>query len=156
MVEMPAVGPIREKQDAMMEGFPTFVNLCATWMESNIDFQNVLMEATRRMQEKTSTEMKGELTAENYKDYYDIWIETYSDTFKDFMKSEHYASDMGRLTSYFMDFQKYNQKMMEDNYLKQMNLPTKTELDEINKEIYHLKKIVREQSAKIKELYKKI
>jgi peptidoglycan hydrolase CwlO-like protein len=36
-----------------------------------------------------------------------------------------------------------------------MNLPTKTEIDEINKELYSLKKTVKELTSQIKELKEK-
>jgi hypothetical protein len=54
-----------------------------------------------------------------------------------------------------MDFQIYNREMLEENYLKPMNLPTKTEIDEINKELYSLKKKVKELTREIKELTEK-
>ena len=52
-------------------------------------------------------------------------------------------------------FQEYNREMLEENYLKPMNLPTKTENDEINKELYFLKKTVKELTNQIKELKEK-
>ena len=155
LVEMPALGPTREKSEKMMKGFSTFVNLYAAGMDSNSNFQSVFMEAMRRVHEKTATDMEGEISPEKCKDFYKIWIETYSETFKDFLKSGHFASDMGKLNSYLMDFQKYNREMLEENYLKSMNLPTKTEIDEINKELYSLKKTVKELTSQIKELKEK-
>jgi hypothetical protein len=152
LVEMPAMGPAREKSEKMMKGFSTFVELYTTWMDSNVNFQSVFMEAMRRMREKTATEMEGEISPEKYKDFYKIWIETYSETFKEFLKSGHFASDMGKLMSHFMEFQKFNREMVEENYLKPMNLPTKTEIDEINKELYSLKKAVKESNLKTKDL----
>jgi class III poly(R)-hydroxyalkanoic acid synthase PhaE subunit len=155
IVEMPAMGPTREKSEKMMKGFSTFVDLYTAWMDSNVNFQSVFMEAMRRMREKTATEMEGKISPEKYKDFYKLWIETYSETFKEFLKSDHFASDMGKLMSHFMEFQKYNREMLEENYLKPMNLPTKTEIDEINKELYHLKKTVKELTSQIKELKEK-
>jgi class III poly(R)-hydroxyalkanoic acid synthase PhaE subunit len=155
LTEMPAIGPSREKSEKMMKGFSTFVNLYIAGMDSNSNLQSVFTEAMRRMREKTSTEMEGEISTEKYKDFYKIWIETYSETFKEFSKSDHFALDMGRLNSHLMDFQKYNREMLEENYLKPMNLPTKTEIDEINKELYFLKKTVKELTSQIKELKEK-
>ena len=155
LVEMPAMGPAREKSEKMMKGFSTFVNLYTAGMDSSSNFQNVFMEAMRRMREKTATEMEGKISPEKYKDFYNIWIETYSETFKEFLKSDHFASDMGKLMSHFMEFQKYNREMLEENYLKPMNIPTKTEIDEINKELYYLKKTVKELTSQIKELKEK-
>ncbi len=155
LVEMPALGPAREKSERMMKGFSTFVNLYAAGMDSNSNFQGVFMEAMRKVQEKTGSEMEGEISPEKYKDFYRIWIETYSETFKEFLKSGHFASDMGRLNAHLMDFQKYNREMLEENYLKHMNLPTKTEIDEINKELYSLKKTVKELTGQIKAIEEK-
>ena len=92
---------------------------------------------------------------EKYKEFYNIWIDTYSETFKDFSKSGHFASDMGKLNSHLIDFQKYNREMLEENYLKPMNLPTKTQIDEINKELYSLKKTMKELTGQINALEEK-
>ncbi len=155
IVEMPALGPAREKSEKFMKGFSTFVNLYTAGMDSNSNIQTVLLEAMRRVHEKTGCEMEGEISPEKYKDFYKICIETFSETFKEFMKSGHFASDMGKLNSCLMDFQIYNRGMLEENYLKPMNLPTKTEINEINKELYFLKKKVNELTSEIKELKEK-
>lgn len=155
IAEMPAMGPAREKSEKMMKGFSLFVDLYSTWMDSNMNFQSVFIEAMRRVKEKTDAEMEGEISPEKYKEFYRIWIETYSETFKEFLKSGHFASDMGKLMSYFMEFQKFNREMLEENLLKPMNLPTKSEIDEINKELYSLKKKVKELDSHIKDLSEK-
>ncbi len=152
LLEMPALGPTREKSEKLMKDFSIGVNLYAAGMDSSIDFQSVFMEAMRRMREKTATDMGGETSPEKYKDFYRIWIETYSETFKEFLKSGHFAEDTGKFMSHFMEFQKYNREMLEENYLKPMNLPTKKEIDEINKELYSLKRTVKELTSQIKEL----
>lgn len=155
LVEMPAMGPAREKSEKLMKGAANVVNLHAAWTDSNSNLLGVLMEAMRKMHEKASAEIGGEITPEKYKDFYRLWIETFSATFKEFFKSGHFASDIGKFTSHLMEFQKYNRELLEENCLKPMNLPTKTEIDEINKEIYLLKKSVKELTGKIKELSEK-
>ena len=155
LVEMPAVGPAREKSEKMMKGFSTFIKLYAAGMDTSSNMQNVFKEAMQKVQEKIGADMDGEISPEKYKEFYDIWIQTYSDTFKDFARSGHFVSDLGKLNAHLMDFQKYNRDMLEENYLKPMNLPTKTEIDEINKELYTLKKTVKELTRQIKELQEK-
>ena len=155
LVEMPAMGPAREKSEKMMKGFSTSVNLYIAGRDSIANIQSVSMEAMRRVHEKMGSEIEKEISPEKYKDFYTVWIETYSETFKEFLESGHFASDMGKLNSHLMDFQKYNREMLEENYLKPMNLPTKTEIDEINKELYSLKKTVKELTSQIKELKEK-
>ncbi len=152
VIEIPPMGPMREKTEKMMRGFSTSINLYAKWMESIINFQNVFIEAMRRMREKTESGIGEEPEAGSYEDFYKIWIETYSETFKEFLKSGHFASDMGTFMSYLMDFQQNNREVLEENYLKPSGLPTRTEIDEINKEVYLLRKTVRELTTRVKEL----
>lgn len=154
LIEMPAMGPMRERYEKVMKSYSTAADLYSAWFESYLNFQNVFMEAMRRMHEKTSVQMKGEMTPEAYKDFFNIWVETYSETFKEFLKSGHFSSDIGKFMSYLMDFQKNNRDMLEENYLRPMNLPTRTEIDEINREVYILKKTVKELGNQIKELSK--
>jgi class III poly(R)-hydroxyalkanoic acid synthase PhaE subunit len=152
LVDIPAVGPAREKSEKMMKGFSTFINLYAAGMDTSSNMQNVFNEAMQKVQEKIGADMDGEISPEKYKEFYDIWIQTYSETFKDFARSGHFVSDLGKLNAHLMDFQKYNREMLEENCLKPMNMPTKTEIDEINKELYALKKTVKELTRQIKEL----
>lgn len=148
---MPAMGPTREKSEKIMNGFSHFFNLYATWMDSISDFQRLSMEAMSRLQDKTAN-LEGEISPEKYKEFYNIWIETYSETFKEYLRSGHFASDMGKFMSSFIEVQKYNQEMLEESCLRPMNLPTKTEIDEINKELYFLKKKVMELTSKVNGL----
>ena len=147
LLKAPAIGPAREKTEKILQGIPNFVNLYASWTDAAVNFQNVFMEATRKTQEKVI-----EQHPENPRDFYDIWLETYSDTIKEFLKSGHFAADMGKFMSHLMDVQQYNKEILETNYLKPMNLPTKTEIDEIYKEIYLLKKKVKELTNQVKKL----
>jgi hypothetical protein len=156
LTHVPAFGPIREKQEKIMKGFPVYVNLYNTWVESNINFQTVFTEAMRKTYEKMITETKGEITTEKYKDFYKIWLDTYSETLKEFMKSGHFTSDMGKLMTHFMDYQKYSRDMVEENILKPGNLPTKTDIDEINKDLYTLRKALKDLDKKTNEISKKI
>ncbi len=152
LVEMPAMGPMRERSEKMVRSFSVSVNLYTAWMESLVNFQNVFMEAMRRMREKMTTEIEREALPERYRDFYQLWIETYSETFKEFLKSGHFSSDMGRLTSYFVDFQKSNRELVEENVLKPVNLPTRTEIDEMNRELYSLKKTVKNLTRDLESL----
>lgn len=147
MLKAPTVGPAREKTEQALKGIPDYVHYYASYTDAAINFQNVFMEAMRKTQESII-----EQQPETYRDYYSIWLETYSDTLKDFLKSGHFAKDLGKFVSSLMDVQQYNKEMLETNYLKPMNIPTKTEFDELNKEIYLLKKQVKELGKQVKSL----
>ncbi len=152
LIEMPAMGPMRERSEKVMKSIDTSVNLYSEWIESSINIQGVFMEAMRRTHEKMNVQIKEEMTQETYKDFYNTCVETYSETFKEFLKSGHFSSDTGRFMSSLMEFQKTSRDVLEENYLRPMNLPTRTEMDEINREVYALRKMVKELANQIKEL----
>ncbi|KCZ73575.1 Poly(R)-hydroxyalkanoic acid synthase subunit [Candidatus Methanoperedens nitroreducens] len=153
LLEIPAVGPARERIEKLAKNASVSVNLYSAWMESVINFQNVFMEAMRRMGEKMLVGAKGEIIPDQYKDFYSIWIETYSETFKEFFKTSHFSSDMGTFISYYMEFMKNNREMLEENYLKPLNfIPTKSEIDDINYEVYSLKKTEKDLASQVKKL----
>jgi polyhydroxyalkanoate synthesis regulator phasin len=146
--EIPAIGPLREKSEKMSKGLPLFFSLYSTWMDTVSDFHSISIEAMKRMNTKTVS-MEGKTGVENYKELYNVWMESYSETFKEFLKSGHFSSDMGKFMSNYLDVQKYNRDMLEENYLKPSNLPTKSDIDELNRELYSLKKQVKELSCTI-------
>lgn len=155
LIEIPAMGPMRERYEKLMTGFSISINLYTAWIESIVNFQNVFIGAMHRMREKMTTEMERGISPEMYRDFYKVWIETYSETFKEFLKSGHFALDMGTLISYSTDFQKNNQVMFEENFLKPMGLPTRTEIDNLSKELYFHKKAVKELNSQVRELSRK-
>jgi hypothetical protein len=150
--ETPAVGPAREKTDQAMKGFSRFVNFYGAWINSNVELQAVFTEAMRRSQEKLASVAVADIRPDTYKDVYTIWMDTYSETFAEFMKSEDFASNLGELMGESMEFQRFSREMLEENYLKPMNLPTKTDLDEANKEIYALKKAIKLANRRSEDL----
>lgn len=149
LIEMPAIGPARQKSEKIARGFSLFVNQCAAWMDSNINLQNVFIETIHRTHKKM---IENGIDPDKYQDFYKLWMETYSETFKEFLKSDHFASDMGKSMSHYIELQKYIREMFEENCLKPANLPTKTEVDEVNKELYYLKNKVKELNRQIQEL----
>lgn len=146
------MGPAREKTEKVMGGMETSADFFASWTSSNIELQAVFTEASRRTQEKIAEGLVGELRPDSYKDFYKIWMDTYSETFNEFLQSEKFSSDLGEVMSNWMQLQKFGRETMEEDYLKPMNLPTKADIDELGKEVYELKRSAREANRKLASL----
>jgi hypothetical protein len=143
IIDMPVIGPSREGADRVRKNYEATVNLHAAWAQSIASFQSAFMEATRKTQERVE-KLAEEGVSPSSKDYYDLWMETYSETFKEFLKSRFFAADLARLTSNSMDFRKSSRDMIEENLLKSANFPTRTEIDDLTKEVFLLKKQMKE------------
>lgn len=145
-----AAGPMRERTEKAMTGLPIFLNLYSIWLDSILDFQKLSFEAMNKMHEKI-TDIDFTINPENNKQLYNIFIEIYSDAFKDFLKTGHFARDMGKFMSGLIDLRKYNREMLEENFLNPLDVPTRTEVDELAREMYALRKKVRELTRKMEE-----
>ncbi len=157
LADAPIVGPTRERAEKARGNYETAIRLYSSWLESSASFQSVFLEATRKTREKIVAEVGQEgLKTESYRDFYNTWMETYSETFKEFLKSKYFAEDLSKLTSNSMDYTRSNREMLEENLLKPMNLPTRSELDEIDKELYELKKSQKELAKRLREIESKI
>jgi class III poly(R)-hydroxyalkanoic acid synthase PhaE subunit len=143
IMDMPIMGPSREDAERLRKNFEAAINMHAAWAQSIANYQTAFMEATQKTQEEVEKRIAEGVSPSSYKGYYDLWMETYSETFKEFLKSRFFASDLARLTSNSMDFQKSSRILIEENFLKPANLPTRTEMDDLSKEVYLLKKQVR-------------
>jgi class III poly(R)-hydroxyalkanoic acid synthase PhaE subunit len=143
IIDMPIMGPSREGADRLRKSFEATVNLHAAWAQSIASYQSAFMEATQKTQEKVEKRIAEGFSPSTFKGYYDLWMETYSETFKEFLKSPFFATDLARLTSNSMDFQKSSRTLIEENILRPANLPTRTEMDDLSKEVYLLKKQVK-------------
>lgn len=153
-LEAPALGPNREAIDDFRKNLDVNLSLYASFLQSAASFQSVFAEATRKTREKLADMTIEEGAEETSKDFYKIWLETYSDTFNDFLKSKYFSDNLKTLVSNAMDAQMSNREVLEKNALKPMNLPTRTEVDEINKEVYNLRKKVKELNKQFQDLSK--
>ncbi|MCS4541537.1 MAG: hypothetical protein HY929_04335 [Euryarchaeota archaeon] len=148
---MTLLGPAKEITEKFFKGFEVFTKFYKAWMNFYFKFYRPWTEAMGKMRDVTSKMMKGEITIESYKESYNAWISTYEETFDKFLRSDEFASDFGAFINSFLDFRKYYEDVSQ-GYLKTMSLPTKSDIDEINREIHLLKKQVRELSGQVKAL----
>lgn len=151
---IPSIGPMREKQEKLIKTFYSAINLYTVSLKFDINFQSTFFEAMQRTHQRIIEKMKEEdnVNPDKYKDFYEVWIGTCSEVFNEILKSERFISDMGKLTSAFTEFQKDNRQIVEENYLKFTNIPTKTEIDDVYRELYYLKNKMKELNKKIEEL----
>jgi ABC-type transporter lipoprotein component MlaA len=132
ILDMPIMGPSREGADRLRKNFEATINMHAAWAQSIANYQSAFMEASQKTQEEVEKRIAEGVSPSSYKGYYDLWMETYSETFKEFLKSNS------------MDFQKSSRVLIEENILRPANLPTRTEMDDLSKEVYLLRKQVKE------------
>jgi class III poly(R)-hydroxyalkanoic acid synthase PhaE subunit len=79
---------------------------------------------------------------ENSQDYYRMWIKILEGHYMTLFKSPEYAETLSETLNTFEDYVSARDHITQD-FLQSVPVPTTSEMDELYREIYHLKKKVR-------------
>ena len=116
-------------------------------------FQLVLLEflhmlylpvekSLKSLQEKMAEMAEAGPLEEKSKTYYNLWIKLLEGEYMELFQQPEFADLMGKTLGALNESTQARQAVIDDA-LKQMNIPTNQDLDELSKEIYLLKKRVR-------------
>jgi class III poly(R)-hydroxyalkanoic acid synthase PhaE subunit len=85
---------------------------------------------------------------DNFKEYYNMWIKTLEGHYMTLFKSPDYTRTFNKALNAMEDFMLAEQEVLAD-VLKTLPVPTNQDMDELYKEIYLLKKKLRELEKKV-------
>ena len=85
---------------------------------------------------------------ENFKDYYNMWIKILEGHYMTLFKSPDYTRALSKAINSAEDFILARQELLADA-LKTLHIPTEKDMDELYKELYLLKKKVKELGKKV-------
>ena len=116
-------------------------------------FQLVLLEflhmlylpverSLKSLQEKMAEMAEAGPLDEKSKTYYNLWIKLLEGEYMELFQKPEFADLMGKTLGALNEFVGARQAVIDD-VLKQLNIPTNQDMDELSKEIYLLKKRVR-------------
>lgn len=83
------------------------------------------------------------VTKEDFDNYRRAMVESFEDAFTGLFASPEFSAIYGKVFSSQMDMSKAMQAITEKNF-KALNLPTRSEVDEILKDVHELKRTVRD------------
>jgi hypothetical protein len=86
--------------------------------------------------------------SENFKDYYNMWIKILEGHYMTLLKSPDYTRALSKAINSAEDFIAARQELLSDA-LKTFHVPTEKDMDELYKELYQLKKKVKDLEKKV-------
>ena len=151
-LKLPTVGPI----SAFSKDFSSFANDFVTLgkvmieLKGNMDsYWSLLNTAYTKAVRDTVERAPMQLTTkENFENYRRVAIEAFEDNFTDLFTSSEFSEVYGRLSGSQLNVSRIMQNIMEKNF-KTLNLPTRSEVDEILKDIGELKRNVRDMKRRV-------
>jgi class III poly(R)-hydroxyalkanoic acid synthase PhaE subunit len=143
LLESPSLGHTRELNEDLLKGF-------AAWMDyrrASFEYQVELSETWARAFEEfirnlVSQAEKGE-TVQSLRQLLFQWIDVIDQMFAKHFRSDEYIRLQGHLLNTAMTYRLREREIVEA-FLKTSHLPSRSELDEAYRRIYHLRKEVKE------------
>ena len=142
-LHIPQLGLTRfyqEKANLTLDKFNLFQ---AALTEYLYIFYLPIEKSLKILQEELSDQAKQGNLSENYNEYYKRWIKILEGHYMTLYKSSDYLETMHRALETLEDYLASRNDIIHD-LLKAYNVPTQNDLDELAKEIYVLKKRIRQ------------
>ncbi len=146
-MKLPTIGPMFAFSKEFGEYANEFINLGKTMaeMKANLDQYWSLINAAyvKASSETAAKAPKQFLTKEDFENYKKAMTEAFENAFTGLFSSAEFSKAYGKVFTNQLDITKEFQNIIERNS-KALNLPTKSEIDEILKDVHDLKKRVRD------------
>jgi len=153
--KLPTVGPSfaysqnsRSDLKELVEFGKSFLELQIHLSEYCMQINNTYVQALAKASEKAPKQYN---SREDFEKYRKVAIDVFEDAFTGLYDSKEFASLYGLLQSNQFDLLMHLQKLNENN-LKALNLPTRSDMDDMSKDIHELKKTVHDLIRKIEVL----
>lgn len=147
-LNVPQLGLARSYQERVNETLDRF-NLYQVQLAGLLRMLYLPLEKSARvMEEKLEEHAREGKLSENFKEYYEMWIKVLEGHYMTLFKSPEYLEAFSNTLSANENFKLAQHNMMAD-MLQSLPIPTHKEMDDLYKEIYLLKKTVKEMAKKL-------
>ena len=109
-----------------------------------------IQKANEVLQQKIEEQAENGELSDDIKDYYKMWIKILESHYEEFLKSPEYVNILSKTIESLAKYRKAKDAVFTDA-IKQLPIPTNKDMDELYKEIYLLKKKVRELNKKLED-----
>src|SRR4028118_1990789 len=142
VLQSPNLGYAREFNNKLLKSFDAGIN----FSKANFDYQIVLLDVWLKaseelMRELASSEEKGE-TIQNWQQFLEVWSSVFDRVFAERFGSGDTVEIQGTFLNAAMIYRFHQQQLIEV-FLKMWDLPTRSEVDEIHRSIYELRKEIK-------------
>jgi class III poly(R)-hydroxyalkanoic acid synthase PhaE subunit len=142
ILQSPNFGYAREFNNKLLKSFDAWINFSKASFDYQIVLLNVWLKASEElMWELASSQEKGE-TLQNWQQFLQVWSSIFDRVFAQTFRSEDALEVQGNFLNSAMTYRLYQQQLIEV-FLKMYDLPTRSEVDEIHRSIYELRKEIK-------------
>lgn len=142
LLQSPTVGPARVFNAKIQEAFEAWTNL----YRASIDSQALLSQIQRQSYEKLMQELvalaqKGE-PVQDWRKFQQMWSRIADEKFEETFSQEENLKIRGKLVNALNSY-RVQQHQLQEYWMRTLNLPLRSEIDEVHRSVYELRKEVK-------------
>ncbi|MBI5741823.1 MAG: hypothetical protein HZA16_14060 [Nitrospirae bacterium] len=153
-LNMPAVWKDREKVELCLKSFDDL----SSYLEKSIEYQYRMystgLKAMGRVMEAIVGRTNGEGKIGGFSEFLDIWVQENEKTFHEMFNTEEFAKFQGEYLDSALNVRRHYFKLME-LHLYDFPVAVRSEMDDLYKQVYELKRQVRSLQKTVKDLQPK-
>jgi hypothetical protein len=147
---VPPVGKDREKFELILRGFDDLTVYAA----KNTEYQHTIyitgLTAMEKVVERLAEKIKSGEEIKKFDEFFDIWIDTSEQAYFKLFQTEDFAKLQGELLDTALNVRSHFFKVME-MHLSELPIALRSEMDDLYKTVYDLKKTVKKLEKQLKE-----
>jgi hypothetical protein len=161
-IKLPTIGPFQAfSKDSIFYSQELFnlvqtliqlqTNLSEYWTQLNNAYLRAVEQSAdngKQYQQRYSNDKPGYFPKEKMEEYRKVLIDAFEEAFTNLFSSNEFGIINSNLISSQLDVLKHLQNIVEKNF-KTLNLPTRSELDEISKDVHEIKREIHDIKKKI-------
>ena len=142
VLQSPSLGYSREFNNKLFKSFDAWIN----FYKANFEYQVVLVDVWLKALEELTRELasfteKGE-TLQNWQQFLQVWSSVFDRVFAQTFRSVDALEVQGKFLNSALTYKLHQQQLIEV-FLKMYDLPTRSEVDEIHRSIYEMRKEIK-------------
>ena len=149
-LQSPTLGYTREFNHKLLGGFDSWIN----FYKASFDYQLVLLNVWAKafdelMRELAASEGKSR-TIQNWRQFLQVWSSLFDRVFAETFRSQDTVKIQGKFLNAALTYRLHQQQLMEV-FLKMNDLPTRSEVDEVHRSIYEMRKEIKSLKKAVAE-----
>jgi class III poly(R)-hydroxyalkanoic acid synthase PhaE subunit len=150
-LKIPKIGLPREFHERLSELADKSNIFSSYLLELIYQFTTPFEKTNRAMQTKIKGMLEGGEVVEDTRQVYNEWIKVLEGHFMELLKSREYTDVLNNTITSLAAYKGVKNEVT-DVFLKEMQIPTGREMDEVYKDIYQMKRKIRELSRQVEKL----
>jgi len=141
-LQSPTLGYTREFNHKLLGGFDSWINFYKASFDYQLVLLNVWAKAFDELMRELATSEEKSRTIQNWRQFLQVWSSLFDRVFAETFRSQDTVEIQGRFLNAALSYRLHQQQLMEV-FLKMNDLPTRSEVDEVHRNIYELRKEIK-------------